>query len=90
VIETELHPDNKNRKGFFLPERVLEASHSNPEGMRKGSFRRSITLLLDSTFLYSGSSWVLSYSYALILPSGHSTYLCFSLLSNLVIFLCLS
>jgi hypothetical protein len=31
AIEIELHPDNMNREGRFLPEQVLEATHSNPE-----------------------------------------------------------
>jgi len=25
-----------NREGVFLPEQVIEASHSNPEGMKEG------------------------------------------------------
>jgi len=59
TIENKLHFDNINRR--FLPEWVMEASHSNHE--KRFSLRTSGLLSLDLTFIHTGSSLGITYSY---------------------------
>jgi hypothetical protein len=50
AIEIGFHPDSMNREEEFSLKQVIDASYSNPEGMKK-AVRKNVLLLIVPTFL---------------------------------------